>query len=141
MLAKNVRELSGINCELSGILFNVRVVRRQGRRAGASKAGPSRKRVEWMRFFPRLWLSTPEIRDLPFELRAVLLELHAIAAPTRQLPNDPIRLAHRLGINPRPMKRYLTHLQPFYIVIDEFQLELRPLEALEPNDADLPPQI
>ena len=120
-----------MSCELSVIVSTVAVVRRGKGLTRLRDDG--RPRVISMRFYPRVWFSTQELRDLSFELRAALLELHALAAPGRRLPNDYKRLARRLGINPRPMQRYLAGLRGFYTEVDEVVIELHPLEALDPK--------
>ena len=68
-----------------------------------------------MRFFPRLWFGNPKIRILSREQRAVLVELHALAAERsdHRLPNDRRQLAQLLGVTQAPINRWLVELKDF----------------------------
>jgi hypothetical protein len=98
---------------------------------------PSPTREPVLQFFPRLWRSDPEIRALDLELRAALLELHALAAsfPDGRVPHDPKALTQQLGVTKRRLRRWLRQLRPFIAHQDELVIQLRVLDALRRETA------
>jgi hypothetical protein len=87
-----------------------------------------------MEFFPKHWISDPQIRVLTPELRGALVNFLAVAAtfPDRKMPNDPALLADLLGArSKRRVRRWLKQLKPFIAKEDEVSIEFRAIDAFK----------
>ena len=85
----------------------------------------------------RIWRGDPTLLELPLDRRMLLLELHFLASDRGTwpyVPADSATLAAMLGMNPRPVDRYIESLRQdgFVLVVpdDLTRLRLRRIDAL-----------